>query len=129
MSTTLPASVAIDLIANTPGLSDATADAMQYAGIGRHHESHERAVQCAAYLYTSGWMHIQEQALCGGESDRKILKRAKKEARHQLIACGAIPPSLIWWFVHFAFRVYIERLVQRWLFGSTTTQKPHQNDA
>jgi len=99
--------------------------AMLETGIDEDHQTCGLCENAAAQLYASGWLEVQGQALalCGQtgkqarKARRKAIKRAKKEARGQLISVGVIPPSIWWWLASWLFRAFLDRLLKRWADG------------
>lgn len=79
----------------------------------------EKAEQCAAYLWASGWVGLQEQVVSECVSEDELVQRRTTWATKELQRKGILPAGVLSWVLAFAFRYaiqkFLEYLVRQWV--------------
>jgi len=107
-----------------PQLADATMLALVTSGLPLKHE--QLAIQCAAQLFASGWLHCQrpvfndiEHAPLTGWAMEVLVDDSTHAAIEQLQAVGILPAGLFAWMLAFPFRwaveAFLSALLRNWL--------------
>jgi len=71
-----------------------------------------RAIRCAAYLFSSGWLDKAQSGLCG-----TTIKSLRKEAVRELKKVGILPGGIVWFLIRWFVIPFLSELLREWIFG------------
>lgn len=108
------------ILSRSTALRRAVRDARRHSKLPKKYA--DTADRCAAYLWASGWVGVQEQSTSQCVSEDELVQRRTKWATTELQRNGILPAGLLSWVLAFAFRyamqAFLEYLVRQWVLKS-----------